>query len=1236
MAEAESSKKPEGSESIISKLDFGDPLYLHPSDTSSTPILNFKLNGTDNYKVWACAMTLALETKNKLGFVDGTCRKPTDNEVLAKQWDRCNSVVLSWILGSIVEELFLGQVFSRIASTVWNELKETYDKIDGSVTFNLYQKINSLSQNGGSVSDYYHKLNAYWRQFDALVKLPDCTCNASVEFTKHNQLIKLMQFLMGLDDIYQPIRSSILTNEPLPSVKTAFSIVSREESHRGVSVSNNIGMKNQTSAYFGKASETKRKPGFKNPSLNCKHCGANGHTIERCFKIIGFPKDFQSNQRKPYLNNNFKSIQGNTTVSNVEHSQSSSGGSNCSLTEDQIQKLLSLIERPQEVQTASANMADVVDISDLSLKDLAQKRVVGTGSERDGLYLLNINRGELGKVNHVSNGVVERKHRHLLNVARALMFQSGLPLKMWHECILTATYLINRTPSSVLNGKCPYEMIYGFFPVLDHLRNFGCLSFAMIPNVSDKFSSRSEKCVFLGYCNSKKGYRLYSLDTKQIVISRDVKFYESIFPFKMGDEEEGNSSLNDFNVLKFFETFEQTDNVFNGAPDDDYRGRSPNNTRNSSTPDLVERQLRSANTPPLSSNELFSTEQADVDTINSIMDGLDDNGDHSPEGNVENTSTNSNFENTISRKSDRVSKLPKKFNDYIIEGKVKYGIERVVNYSHLCKENFCFVSNLNKSVEPSSYLEASKDQNWVNAMNEEMEALYRNGTWELTELPINRKPIGSKWVFKIKYKSNGEIERYKARLVAKGFSQREGLDYEETFSPVVKMVTVRCVIALAVQNNWPLYQLDVNNAFLYGDLNEEVYMSLPEGYFSKDDKRVCKLIKSLYGLKQAPRQCSLFESIHALSKKVSSEFGSESAKVLKEISWKRNSNDSLAFIPRTKHQHGIWSMEFVIPIPSNSIQFREPNGPLVSQHSFDRFVFLRDLHPIHPSMAESRILEINLISAQGLKIPPSAKMRRMHTYAIAWVSPTAKLRSHLDRVGGENPTWNDKFIFRVSPEFIYGDTSAVQFEIYACGYIRDYLIGNVRYLLSSSSLTSSKAGGGGGAAIGTPAFSAVHIRRPSGRVHGVLNIAATVYESSAFAAFTGKSAVCFRDLIGENDDEDKRRRERRLSWSLNRDGSRRSEQSSGAESCDFPVRDSIDFSDGNDSTASSSSASSRTTAAFKDVKGVRSTVHVAGKKKDLKSDGGGLLCGLMLQRRFSFCPSDQNLLTLAGFHGRKI
>lgn len=151
-------------------------------------------------------------------------------------------------------------------------------------------------------------------------------------------------------------------------------------------------------------------------------------------------------------------------------------------------------------------------------------------------------------------------------------------------------------------------------------------------------------------------------------------------------------------------------------------------------------------------------------------------------------------------------------------------------------------------------MEALTDPNWVKAMNEEMKALHQNNTWEITNLPKNRKPIGCKWVFKIKYKSSGEVERYKARLVAKGYNQREGIDFEETFSLVAKIVTVRIVISLSLHNSWPLYQLDINNAFLYGDLTEDVYMSLPLGNYSTGDSRVCKLTKSLYGLRQAPRK----------------------------------------------------------------------------------------------------------------------------------------------------------------------------------------------------------------------------------------------------------------------------------------------------------------------------------------------------------------------------------------------
>ncbi|KAL0359117.1 UNVERIFIED_CONTAM: Retrovirus-related Pol polyprotein from transposon TNT 1-94 [Sesamum angustifolium] len=144
---------------------------------------------------------------------------------------------------------------------------------------------------------------------------------------------------------------------------------------------------------------------------------------------------------------------------------------------------------------------------------------------------------------------------------------------------------------------------------------------------------------------------------------------------------------------------------------------------------------------------------------------------------------------------------------------------------------------------------------WKEAVKSEMDSIVSNGTWVLVDLPPGCTTIGCKWIFKKKLKPDGSIDKFKARLVAKGFKQKEGIDYFDTYSPVARLTTIRVLIALASVYNLSIHQMDVKTAFLYGELEEEIYMDQPEGFVAHgNERKVCKLVKSLYGLKQAPKQ----------------------------------------------------------------------------------------------------------------------------------------------------------------------------------------------------------------------------------------------------------------------------------------------------------------------------------------------------------------------------------------------
>nr|GEU28926.1 hypothetical protein [Tanacetum cinerariifolium] len=325
-------------------LSFGDSLYLHPNDTGGSPIVSIKLTDTDNYKIWCIAMKFALRNHNKLGFLDGTCKRDDKNVALANQWDMCNSVVVTWILNSLSSELFAGAIYAKTAYEMWNDLKDTYDKVDG--------------------------------YFDAMISVPLCTCEAAKHFEKHNQLIKLMQFLMCLDDIYFVIRSNILTREPLPSVKAAFAVVSGEESHRNVTSIRTT--KPIATAFAAKTFDKKRFNNNKfsnnnkgsslnynsnnrgpNPNLKCTNCNKIGHIVDRCFELIGYPagyvkRNFNANTR-PVSSNNASADGNVNSVSSNSATTSNSPLPPLSLSNEQLARLMNFLNE-NGVSTANANM----------------------------------------------------------------------------------------------------------------------------------------------------------------------------------------------------------------------------------------------------------------------------------------------------------------------------------------------------------------------------------------------------------------------------------------------------------------------------------------------------------------------------------------------------------------------------------------------------------------------------------------------------------------------------------------------------------------------------------------------------------------------------------------------------------------------------------------------------------------------------------------------------------------
>ncbi|GAU17915.1 hypothetical protein TSUD_330400, partial [Trifolium subterraneum] len=390
------------------------------------------------------------------------------------------------------------------------------------------------------------------------------------------------------------------------------------------------------------------------------------------------------------------------------------------------------------------------------------------------------------------NGRAERKHRHIAEFGLTLLAQAKMPLNYWWEAFSTAVYLINRLPSPVTHNESPYSLLHKKEPDYNSLKPFGCACYPCLkPYNKHKLQFHTTKCVFLGYSNSHKGYKCVNSHGR-VFISRHVVFNEDHFPFHDG-------FLNTRVPLK----------TLTGSPSSHFplHVAEPTSSSTESSEDNINTEQ--------ASNELTQDDDADVAAPDTRTVPIE----------VE-ASNNTHWMRTRSKDGIRKPKLP---------------------YIGLAENHI-------EEKEPGNAQEALRRPEWKEAMHKEFQALMTNQTWTLIPYQDQESIIDSEWVFKIKYKADGTIERRKARLVAKGFQQTAGLGYEETFSPVVKASTIRIILSIAVHLNWEVKQLDINNAFLNGNLKETVFMNQPEGFIDPTKpNHVCKLSKAIYGLRQAPR-----------------------------------------------------------------------------------------------------------------------------------------------------------------------------------------------------------------------------------------------------------------------------------------------------------------------------------------------------------------------------------------------
>ena len=1171
---------------------YDNPYYLHNADHAGLVLVSDRLSSSSDFPSWRRSILMALNVRNKLGFINGTIPKPPIDHRDYGAWSRCNDIVSTWLINFVDKKIGQSLLFIATAEGIWNNLLSRFKQDDAPRIFDIEQKLSKIEQGAMDVSTYYTLLTL-WEEHKNYVELPVCVCgrcecDAAVKWEKMQQRSRVTKFLMGLNESYDQTRRHILMLKPIPTIEETFNMVTQDERQKTVKPLtrvDNVAFQNSapmmTEAESAYVAAYNVRPNIQKPI--CSHCGKVGHTIQKCYKIIGYPPGskvgtvgynnrgntpsqtpqprMQMMQIQPRMQSQLpmmpyaSSMQKANAVAQVYTENGSypydgytpmpvngsyvpqyiphvvQGGQSLNLqdfTPQQIEQLVSLFQAQAQAQVpesvassstpspmamatisehgimaptstsgtellfpstsltykndnlmfqnhilsslqsflpkdawiidsgasshVSSDLAMFTDLRPVSgvtvtlsngtrvsithtgtvhishklilhhvlhvpdfkfnlisvstlvktiscsahfyvdcclIQELSQGLMIGRGRIHHNLYILDKENASLSpsfpaacsftgsvvsgdiwhqRLGHPSslvlqklvssipsfkslqfdnsacsicplakqkrlafvshnnlasspfdlvhldvwgpfstesiegfryfltlvddctrttwiymlrnkkdvssvfpvfvklistqfnmkikairtdnapelaftelvkeqsmlhyfscaytpqqNSVVERKHQHLLNVARSLLFQSNIPLQYWSDCVMTAVFLINRLPSPLLDNKSPYELLLHKLPDYSLLNNFGCLCYVSThSHERHKFTPRARPCVFLGYPAGYKGYKVLDLETHSVSVSRNVVFKEQIFPFKTSEllckavdmfpncilplpapsHFVDSTPLIDEDSLVDMTASSASASASASAPSvpTHLHTHTPStvpSTSNTETHDTGLPSVPMAKTKRVTRAPSYLSEYhcSLVPFISSLPPTSSDSSSSQTQPSLLPSSSQTQL-SLLPSSSKQLPPSPKKTTPYPIASVISYDRYTPLFQSYIC--------TYNQETEPKTFKQAMQSEKWTKAANEELQALELNKTWVVESLPPGKNVVGCKWVFTIKYNPDGTVERYKARLVAQGFTQQEGIDFLDTFSPVAKLTTVKFLLGIAAIKGWSL------------------------------------------------------------------------------------------------------------------------------------------------------------------------------------------------------------------------------------------------------------------------------------------------------------------------------------------------------------------------------------------------------------------------------------------------